>query len=476
MTTHPAQSVDRVSWRERIGLGLGKVVADGTHGTLHVLINPIYNMTLGLNPALISTIVFIQRIWDAMLDPVWGNFSDNFRSRWGRRLPLLLTASLPVALLFAAIWWFPRGASQNWLFWHLLIVSLVFYTAHSLFSMPLGGLTIEATDDYHERTRLAAITLAFGFTFQIVSQWLFPLTQNSVFKDPIQGLRWVAAGCALLFLIFALLPVLLCRERHYKRIAGKQNATSLLQNLRAVRGNRSFLAMLSARFVASFGYNIVGMLGIYMNTYYVFGGDLKASALAYGFLGSAFHVSALIMSLFVYPTIARRVGKKRTFQIAAGILMCGCAAKLIVYHPGHPWLQFIVLATNGAASAGLSLMPSAMLGDIADQDELRTGLRREALFASLLSWFEKAGNSLGSLLAGFVLVWIGFNAKLGAQSEHTLSLMKGSYFLAPTIGAVFSLYLIKHYDLTETEAYATKAELQRRRSEAQPVHAAATQT
>ncbi|MFT3868767.1 MAG: MFS transporter [Nibricoccus sp.] len=467
MNPEPINTVDRVSWRERIGLGLGKVVADGTHGTLHVLVNPIYNMTLGLNPALISTVVFIQRIWDAMLDPVWGNFSDNFRSRWGRRIPLLLTACLPLAVLFAAIWWFPRGASQTWLFWHLLLVSLVFYTAHSLFSMPLGGLTVEATDDYHERTRLASITLAFGFAFQITSQWLFPLTQLSVFSDGIQGLRWISIGCALLFLAFGLMPVLLCRERHYQRIAGKQESTSLLKNLKAVRGNRSFLAMLSARFLASFGYNVVGMLGIYMNTYYVFGGDLKASSIAYGFLGSAFHVAALVMSLFIYPVIARRVGKKRTFQIAAGILMCGCAAKLLVYHPGHPWWQFIVLSANGAASAGLSLMPNAMLGDIADQDELRTGLRREALFASLLSWFEKAGNSLGSLLAGFVLVWIGFDAKLGAQTSHTLALMKFSYFLAPTTGAILALYFIRQYDLGERESYEIKAELQRRRAQSQ---------
>jgi GPH family glycoside/pentoside/hexuronide:cation symporter len=464
MTHKSTNASDRVSWRERIGLGFGKVVADGTHGTLHVLVNPIYNMTLGLNPALISTVVFIQRIWDAMLDPVWGNFSDNFRSRWGRRIPLLLSACIPLALLFAAIWWFPRGASQAWLFWHLLLVSLAFYTAHSLYSMPLGGLTVEATDDYHERTRLASITLAFGFAFQIASQWLFPLTQISVFNDGIQGLRWVAAGCALLFLGFGLMPVFLCRERHYHRIAGKQKSTSLLKNLQAVRGNRSFLAMLSARFVASFGYNIVGMLGIYMNTYYVFGGNLKASAMAYGFLGSAFHVAAIIMSLLVYPAIARRVGKKRTFQISACILLCGCAAKLVVYHPGHPWLQFIVLSTNGAASAGLSLMPAAMLGDIADQDELKTGLRREALFASLLSWFEKAGNSFGSLLAGFVLVWVGFNAKLGAQTPETLALMKFSYFLAPTLGALLALYFIRHYDLNEDEAYRIKATLHERRA------------
>jgi glycoside/pentoside/hexuronide:cation symporter, GPH family len=400
-----------------------------------------------------------------MLDPIWGNFSDNFRSRWGRRRPLILAASFPLAVLFATIWWFPRDASQSGLFWHLLVSSLIFYAAHSLYAMPLGGLTLEATDDYHERTRLASIIFAFGWAFQIASQWLFPLTQKDVFTDSIQGLRWVAGGCAVVFLIFGLLPVFLCRERMYAQVATKQPPTSLFKNLRAVRDNRSFLFLLCARFIVSFGYNIVGMLGIYMNMYYVFGGDLKRAAIAYGFLGSSFHVAAIITSLFLYPALARRFGKKRTFQIAAGILICGCISKLFVYQPGHPWLQFIVLISNGSASAGLFLVPTAMLGDIADMDEFRTGRRREALFTSLLSWFEKAGNSLGSLLAGFVLVWVGFNAKLGAQSEHTLQLMKFCYIAAPTLGALLSLYFIHKYELTEESAYEIKSALAKRRAE-----------
>jgi GPH family glycoside/pentoside/hexuronide:cation symporter len=457
---------DRVSVREQVGLGLGKVVADGTHGTLHVLVNPIYNMTLGLNPALISTIVFIQRLWDAMLDPLWGSFSDNFRSRWGRRLPLLAAAALPLAVLFAALWFFPRGASSDQLFWHLLIVSLVFYTAHSLYSMPLGALILEATDDYHERTRLASVIFAFGFAFQIASQWLFPLTQLAFFGDGITGLRWVAAGCCGVFLLAGLAPLWLCRERNYDRVAARQPRVSLLASLRAVRDNRTFLALLSARFVLSLGYNLVGMLGIYMNAYFVFGGDLKAAGWAYGFLGSSFHVAAILSSLFAYPWLTRRYGKKRTLQLAIGVLLAGCASKLFVYQPGHPWLQFIVLSTNGAANAGFALLANAMLGDIADFDEWRTGLRREALFTSLLSWFEKAGNSLGSLIAGFMLVWIGFNAKTGAQSPETLRLMQLAYFGMPTAGALLALWLIRRYDLTETRAYEIKDALAVRRATA----------
>lgn len=451
-----------VSAREKAGLGLGRMVVDGSHGTLQVLVNPIYNMTLGVNPALLSTVVFLQRMWDAVLDPLVGHFSDNFRSPWGRRIPLMASAAFPLSLLFALIWWFPRGASEMGLFWHLLIVSVLFYGMHSLFAMPLAGLTIEATDDYHERTRVAAVTLSCGFAFNILCQWIFPLTQLAIFKDQVSGLRWITAGCAALFLVAALMPALLCRERTYARVTVRQPRQSLLASVRSLKGNRPFLLLLLARFIVMFGYNIVGMLGMYMNMYYVYGGRLKEGALTYGFLGSAYHIAAIASSLFIYPLISRRLGKKVTLQLASVVLMLGCCAKLVVYRPDLPWLQVIVLITNGSSLAGMTLMCVAMLGDAADADEFANGVRREASFGALMSWAEKAGNSLGSLFGGYVLLLIGFDARAGAQTPETLLLMKLCYFAAPLVGALTALILIHRYPLDEARMKEIRCELERR--------------
>ena len=457
-------SDDRVPTREKIGLGFGRVAAEGSLGALHVLVNPVYNMTLGVNPAALSTVVFIQRLWDSLLDPLAGQFSDNFRSRWGRRLPLLASAVLPLAGLFAALWWFSPRLGPNGLFWHLLIVSLAFYVAHSFYAMALGGLVLEATDDYHERTGLISFTFIFGFAFNILSQWLFPLTQMITFSASMSGLRVVTLSCSAIFLICGFLPVFLCRERNYARVAARQPKISLWKSLKAARDNQPFILILSARFVASFGYNVVGMLFLYMNIYYVFGGDLKTAAFAQGILGSSFHVASIIAALFVFPPLARRFGKKRVLQISAGVLMLGCVSKLLIYQPGHPWWQFVVLISNGVGSSGIFLMINAMLGDIADYDEWRSGLRREALFVSLLNWCDKAGNSLGSLLCGLLLVAIGFDAKLGAQSALTLQLMKYSYVLFPFLGALAAIFIMQRYELDEAKSYEIKQLLIERRA------------
>ncbi len=218
------------------------------------------------------------------------------------------------------------------------------------------------------------------------------------------------------------------------------------------------------RIVFGFGYSIVSMLGVYMNVYYVFGGDIKVGGWFYGYMGTAYMISAIACSVFVYPWLSRRFGKRHTLQLAAAVFMAGSISKLFVYHPGMPWLQLIVLVTNGAAGSGIGLMGSAMLGDIADYEEWKTGIRNEAFLASIMSWFDKIGSSLATLLGGFVLVWIGFDAKIGAQSEHTLMHMKISYFLMPFLGALLTFLLMSRYELTEDRVYQIKAELAARRA------------
>ncbi len=467
-STRPVtRSEDRVSLREKIGIGCGRVAADGTAGTIHTLVNQVYNMTLGVNPALLSTAVFIQRLWDAILDPLFGQFSDNFRSPWGRRLPLLAAAALPLALFFGLIWWFPAGLGSTGLFLFLVGTSLVFYTFHSLYAMPLNGLMIEATDNYHERTQVAMVAIVFALGFQIFGQWMFPLMQLDIFTGPISGIRYVATACALLFLAFALAPVFLCREKNYKHIAATQKKISLREGLVHARRNPQLLRIIVARFIATFTYNIVGMFGIYMNTYYVFGGDLKAAAPVYGVLGSTYMISGALFSLLVFPALSRRLGKKRTFQLSAGILILGCLSKLIVYHPGQPWPQLIVLAANGISGAGMTLMTTAMLGDIADYNEYLTGQRNEAFLAAVFAWFDKVGNSTGALLGGFALLWIGFDATLGGQSSSTLQWMKYSYCFMPLTGALIALCVMQTYGLDETRVAQIRNALDERHASQQ---------
>ena len=72
-----------------------------------------YKQVLGLSGTLTGIAIAISIIWDAVSDPLVGAWSDNLRTRWGRRHPLMLASVLPIALSFIALFAPPTAALQS---------------------------------------------------------------------------------------------------------------------------------------------------------------------------------------------------------------------------------------------------------------------------------------------------------------------------------------------------------------------------
>jgi len=457
---------DRVPLREKIALGCGFVTSQGSHNVVHVLASPVYNVTLGMNPALISVLFFVQRIWDMMVDPLAGQVSDNFRSRFGRRRPLLGIAIVPLSVFFAGLWLLPRNVGSFSLFLYVLVVSLLFYAARSFYAIPLLGLQAEATQDYHGRTRLTGFTQIFFFVFAIAPSWLFAWVQGPMFAEPVAGVHCVGYVLGALFLLTGLVPVFLTRERLYGQVARYQERAPLWQTLRMVAANRPFVRILGMQCMASFGYNVVGVFGMYATFYYVYAGDIRSASIMQGWAGTAYQVAA-IGSIFLFRRISLAKGKKWTLQFSAGILMLGSAAKMFLFQPHHPWLLVLVWVANGAGTTGITVLGLSMMADAVDYEELQTGARREGAYASALSFCDKIGYSLGALLSGFILVGIGFDVRLGGgQSAQTLYLIRLLYAVLPFAGALGAALLIHRYPLSEDRVGEIKDALQARRRQA----------
>jgi GPH family glycoside/pentoside/hexuronide:cation symporter len=452
-----------VPLREKVALGCGFVTSQGSDNVIHVLANPIYNVTLGMSPALIGVLLFFQRIWNMTVDPVAGHVSDNFRSRFCRRRPLLAMAVVPLAVFFASLFLVPAGFGGRALFIYLLAASLLFYTARSFYAIPLLGLQAEATSDYHGRTRLAGLTQIFFFAFAIIPNWLFAWIQGPLVAGPRAGIRDVGLALGVLFLLAGLVPVFFARERLYAPLVSRQEGASLRQNLRTIAANRPFLLILGAQCLTTLGYNMVGVLGLYITFYYVYPGDIPNAAVMQSWAGTAYQIAA-IASIPLYRRLSVAIGKKGTLQVSAGVLMIGCIARMVLFQPSHPWLVVLIWAASGAGTTGISVLCLSMLADAIDNEELRTGARREGVYASALSLCDKLGYSLGGLLSGFILVAIGFNVRLGgSQPAETLHLMRLLYAIVPFAGALAAALVIHRYPISEVRASEIAEQLEARR-------------
>src|SRR4051812_32015832 len=92
-----APASERVPMRAKLAWALGSLGDNYASQTLTQLVNPVYNIALGVPATMIASALSIPRIIDSFADPTVGYLSDNSRSRWGRRRPFILAGAIPLA-------------------------------------------------------------------------------------------------------------------------------------------------------------------------------------------------------------------------------------------------------------------------------------------------------------------------------------------------------------------------------------------
>ena len=120
-----------------------------------------YNQVLGMPAATVSLALLVALLIDAVVDPLLGNLSDRTYTRWGRRLPWLYAAPIPLAFAWVMLWTPPLGEVPT--FWDLLGVAVVVRLLLSACEVPSVSLLPEITADYDERTTLFRYRYLFGW-------------------------------------------------------------------------------------------------------------------------------------------------------------------------------------------------------------------------------------------------------------------------------------------------------------------------
>src|SRR3954463_1374058 len=100
---HTTAPEDRIPWNQLIAYGMGGLIPVAIFNIAGQLMGLLGNISLGLSAFWLGVILIIPRLCDAIVDPLIGHFSDNTRTRWGRRRPYILFGGILTALSFVAI-------------------------------------------------------------------------------------------------------------------------------------------------------------------------------------------------------------------------------------------------------------------------------------------------------------------------------------------------------------------------------------
>ena len=466
---HITRPEDRVGMPVKLAYGSGMIgYALLIQGYMQFY-NPIFNDTLGLNPVLIGWIIAICRLWDAITDPFMGNITDNTRSRFGRRRPWVAAGAVLCALTFIAIWWFPSGRSEGFYFVWLLVTSVLFYLAFTVFSVPYIALGMELSPDYHERGSVMAIrTVLQQVGFFAISS-LYWLTSLDCFVDRAEGMKWNSLWVGALILAVILVPAFFSREHRSLTAvaAGPRRKTGLLYSVKETLSCWPFLNLALITVVSLLGLMMVGSLGYYVTIYHMYDGDKGDAS---GRLMTIVNYTIPVSTVIAVPLLQKvsvYLGKRSTMILAFSVALLGTLLKWPFYTPDAPYLSIIPSILLGIGSAAAYVFVNAMIPEAVDADELRTSERREGMFSAVYSWTFKIGAAVALLMAGYVLAGTGFDANIeGPQTEATIFWMRICFTGIPAIALAGTIILDCYYPITEDKAYQIREQLEARRQQA----------
>lgn len=413
---------DKIPFSQLAAYGAGGIIPIALFNVAGILVGLMGNISLGLSAFWLGAILIVPRLWDALSDPIIGHLSDNTRTRWGRRRPYLLLGGIAVAVSFVVIWWIPKGelihswfptdsGFQAFQLVYILISLLIFFTAVNIFEIPHGALGMEMTTDYHERTRLFSAKSFVGNLFAMSTPWLFALASMEIFKGPggneMDGMRYVSILIAAVLIPLSFWWFLKLREPGFKKVES-QEKTPFWTDMKRTANNRNFIMLTLTIFTLAMGFNFVSLLGSYIPIFYIFGGDKVAGATLLGINGTVWAITG-VLAVFPLNWISPRLGKRKTLTIAILLMVAAQASKIVCYNPTYPYLVLIPTVLLSAGMLFFFTLGSSMVGDICDEDELKTGHRSEGSFYSVFWWFIKMGTALASLIAGALIVFTLFD-------------------------------------------------------------------
>src|SRR5690348_14827739 len=263
------------SKRTKIFYGLGSIAFGVKDNGFQTILLPFYNLVLHIPAQLVGLAIAIAFVFDAFLDPIVGQVSDNLHTRWGRRHPLMYAAALPVAITYLLLW-NPPHWSGSALFVYLIIVSILVRTLITFYEIPSSALVPELTQDYDQRTSFLGYRLFFawygGMTMYALAFIVF-LTPDATHKVGQLNERGYShygiTAAIVMFLAIVIsaagthkfIPLLRVPEERRGSLA------NYFREILRIMKNRAFLNLMLAGMIFYFATGLVFALNTYLLTY-----------------------------------------------------------------------------------------------------------------------------------------------------------------------------------------------------------------
>lgn len=472
----PAEDAGRLTLRTKLFYGLGEAGEGVKTAALETFLFFYYVQVVGLSGSLTGAALFVALLFDGIVDPMVGAWSDRTRTRLGRRHPFLYAAPIPLAF---ALWCLfqPPALPQLQLFAWLTAFAIAARFAMTLYFVPHMALGAELSRDFAERVSIGGYRVLFGYLGRILALALAfsvffadrPGFENGQLDATAYPPFAIAAG--VLVVVFVIVSALgtqaatlrLPSNTHPRREGPK----GVLRTIGLAMRAPSFRALFVALLVMYLYNGVQFALALHMNTFFWRLPSEQVQLVFYA------NMAGFIVGIPLARPIAARIDKKAAYMWGvAGSCICSSTPTILRLFDLAPangseaLLPFLLGANvlSGLLGSLPVVLAAAMLADASDEFDLNHGGRAEGLFFGANAFCRKASLGLGGAVAGVVVDIIRFPAKADPAAVPPEALTRLGITYAPVMLAILfaGLAIMIPYNLDRTRHAEIASALARR--------------
>jgi glycoside/pentoside/hexuronide:cation symporter, GPH family len=432
-------------------------LALATFGLPIVIYLPAYYAgPLGLGLTVTGLIFMFTRLWDVVIDGVLGWAIDRFPTRWGRRKIWMVISAPLMALSAIAICFPPAGSGAGYLLFWLFFI----YIWWTLIHLCHIAWAAELTDDYDQRSSVQSKVMLVYFS-GLLLVLIAPVISGAIYGETslVDKVQAMGVYAAVLLPVAVLASVLIIPEPPVPTRLEGTASMGWRDAIALVLGNPALLRVLAVDMLAGLSNGIASGLFVYVTaqlfllkgSFPVFGIPLDASILLLlTFVGS-------LAGIPLWLRLSYRIGKHRTVA-ASAMLNIAAFSYVMLVPPGHFALYAVFYIVTGIAFGAPPFLDRAILADVVDLDQTRSGEQRTGLFFALLTMTNKMGYALpvGALFPALALV--GFHPE-GENSAEALQWLAIMFASLPILCNLAIVALMWRFPIDKAEQASLRAKI-----------------
>lgn len=438
------KTAGNLSMSTKVSYGLGDMASQFVWSFIGSYLMIFYTDVALLPTAAISMIFLIARVWDAINDPIMGAIAERTRTKYGRFRPYLLYGT-PFLIIFYILCFTAPDFSGNMTI--KVIYAAVTYIGlgmlYTAVNLPYGALMTVMSKDSKDRSDLSTYRmLGSNIGGLILSAISLPLILYFGKGDQAKPLGYTMTAVILSLAALPMFYIVFWKCKEVVQVPKQATAVPVIQSFKACI-NRPFLCLFALNSLALVGKFGQAGVAMYYYRYVLQRSDLAA-------LLMVLLNGATALGIFLFARLSNKFGKKMTTIVS--FLLAG-VFQIAIYFVSYDNIPMVMILTvcTGLTRFGLPVA-TAMLADVIDYTEDKTGIRPDGTAYSVYSFGTKLSSALVGSVGVVLLAKVGYVAN-AVQSAEAMQGINMVVNVLPGACWLIALIPLVLYNLSE-EKYA----------------------